>query len=128
MEQYFLQFPFFKKLAQENDQETLTSCCKHMKLSTHQRNETVFSYGKSPATNKQIWFGTKYIGDTGTLFYIIVEGQVALKIPTFLEAPEMSLEDLYVFMMENETEINWEALQMMLEQGSSSPMQTTQTI
>jgi hypothetical protein len=35
MEQFFLQFPFLKKLAQENDHEILTSCCKHMKLSTH---------------------------------------------------------------------------------------------
>jgi hypothetical protein len=51
-----------------------------------------------------------------------------LKIPTFLEAPDMSLEDLYVFMMKNEAEINWEALQMMLDQGNSSPIQTTQTI
>jgi hypothetical protein len=49
------------------------------------------------------------IGDGGTLFYIIIDGEVSIKIPTVLEK-ELTVEELFIFLIENEAEIDWETL------------------
>jgi hypothetical protein len=47
--------------------------------------------------------------DVGSLFYIILEGSVILKVPSLFEA-ELTAEDLLVFMLENESEIDWDTI------------------
>ena len=46
-EQYFIKnFQIFQTMAKEKDLETLSSCCRIMKLQTCSKGETVFNYGK----------------------------------------------------------------------------------
>jgi hypothetical protein len=48
------------------------------------------------------------LGDIGSQFYIIISGNVSLKVPTVLENDAISPDDLFFFMMENESDIDWE--------------------
>lgn len=47
------------------------------------------------------------LGDIGTIFYIIIEGSLSLKIATFYEA-DLSAEELFLFLLENKGDIDWE--------------------
>ncbi len=49
------------------------------------------------------------LGDVGTTFYIILEGQISLKVPNYHDVVATA-EDLLVFMIENEAEIDWKQL------------------
>jgi hypothetical protein len=49
------------------------------------------------------------LGEAGSLFYIILSGEVVIKIPTVLEK-ELTVEELFLFLLENEAEIDWEGL------------------
>ena len=41
-----------------------------------------------------------YIGEGGTIFYIIVSGEVSIKVPTTLDK-DLSVEELFFFLVEN---------------------------
>lgn len=45
LDDYFREFPFFKKLQTETDAETCTSCYKLIRLKRYLKKETVFNYG-----------------------------------------------------------------------------------
>ena len=47
------------------------------------------------------------------MFYIIIEGEVRLHVPTILEA-ELTPEELFCFLIENESEIDWEIMKVNL--------------
>ncbi len=103
LDEHFKEFAFFKKLEEETDHETLMSCFKIMQMKEMPKNEIVFKYGK-----RNMYY-SEYIGDIGTLFYIILEGSVNLRVPTAYEA-ELSCEEIFLFMLENIKDIDWEAL------------------
>jgi hypothetical protein len=46
------------------------------------------------------------IGDIGSLFYIILKGQVAVKVPTTLEV-EMTPEDFFIYAIQNIEDLDW---------------------
>lgn len=48
-------------------------------------------------------------GEVGTIFYIILEGSVSIKIPTVLEA-EMTPLELFLFMLEHLHDVRWDEL------------------
>ena len=48
-----------------------------------------------------------YIGDIGTIFYIIIEGQVSLRVPTTYEG-HFSAEELLIYFIENMEDIDWD--------------------
>ena len=50
---------------------------------------------------------TLLLGDIGTQFFVIVEGLVSLQVPTTFETDCITPEDLFIFLMENEQDIDW---------------------
>jgi hypothetical protein len=50
---------------------------------------------------------TLLLGDIGTQFFVIVEGIVSLKVPTVFETDSITPEDLFIFLMDNEQDIDW---------------------
>jgi CRP-like cAMP-binding protein len=71
LQNFFIEYAFFKKLAAENDAETLISCCRKMQIHKYKEGETIFKYGMFQCS-------LTVLGDIGTQFYVIVEGIVSL--------------------------------------------------
>jgi CRP-like cAMP-binding protein len=58
---------------------------------------------------------------------VIVEGIVSLKVPTVFETESITPEDLFIFMMENEQDIDWPSFKDFLQDNSSSNGQHSQS-
>eukprot|EP00347_Sterkiella_histriomuscorum_P011137 403373617 len=90
LEDYFVNNLFFKNLVKDTDKETTYHCYKIMNYQIFQPGETIF-----------------YYGDIGSLFYIILRGEVAVKIPTALDL-EISPDDLFIFCIQYYDDIEWQ--------------------
>ncbi len=67
---------------------------------------------------------TLLLGDIGTQFFVIVEGRVSLKVPTVFETDSINPEDLFIFLMDNEQDIDWASFKDILQDNYQSTDKT----
>jgi len=67
---------------------------------------------------------TLLLGDIGTQFFVIVEGRVSLKVPTVFETDSITPEDLFIFLMDNEQDIDWASFKDILQDNYQSTDKT----
>lgn len=65
---------FFANLKKESSIETAYQCYRKMRFVKYDKGQRIFNYG--------LFFVFEYLGDMGTLFYIILKGSVGVKVPT----------------------------------------------
>lgn len=83
---------FFKSQKEQFEEKTINYLYRNLHLLKFKENQTVFDYG-----------------DVGELFYIIIEGEVIIKVPSphVLEDDFFSPEGLLVFLVEYFRDIIW---------------------
>ncbi|CDW80269.1 UNKNOWN [Stylonychia lemnae] len=89
LDEYFVNNKFFKNLAKDTDRETTYHCYKIMNFQTFYAGETIFHFG-----------------DTAFTFYIMLRGEVAVKIPQAIDL-EITPDDLFIFCIQFFDDIEW---------------------
>ena len=88
---------FFQTVLKERDEKTFFELCERLRLEEYSQSAIVFNYG-----------------DIGQLFYIVVEGEVDVKVPSpvILEEDSATPEGLISFIMLYFNDLHWERLYM----------------
>lgn len=88
---------FFATVKEERDEKSYYELCERLRIEEHEAGEAVFNYG-----------------DTGSQFYIIIEGSVEVKVPSvvILEQDSATPEGLISFLIIYFDEIYWQEVPM----------------
>ncbi|CAI2370289.1 unnamed protein product [Moneuplotes crassus] len=93
LKDFFNDHEFFRELEENNEEDTVLKCFKAMKYVEHRKDDLIFK-----------------LGDEGFYFYIILKGEVGIKIMVTKEY-EFTQNQYHKFLIKNYEEVCWEGIE-----------------